>query len=90
MSKSLTGQLVAPVADEEDARASATAINEYPRDRHAVVSGVENGGGLSDTLSVEQAELLAEDSFAVFRDISPATETELPVIALPNAKEVIH
>lgn len=77
MSRSLTDHLVVPVANEEDARATATAVKEYPYDRITAVHVVEKGGGSPDKLSVEQAELLAEESFAAFREIVPDIETEI-------------
>lgn len=77
MSQSLTDHLVVPVANEEDARATATALKEYPYDRLTVVHVVEKGGGSPDKLSVEQAKMLAEDSFVAFRSIIPDIETEI-------------
>lgn len=77
MSQSLTDYLVVPVANEEDARATATVLKEYPYNQLTVVHVVEKGGGSPDKLSVEQAEMLAEDSFAAFREIISDIETEI-------------
>lgn len=77
MSKTLTEHLVVPVVNEEDARATATALEEYPYSRLTVVHVVEKAGGAPDKLSVEQAELLGEASFAAFREVIPEIETEI-------------
>ncbi|WP_343122531.1 universal stress protein [Haloferax sp. ATB1] len=76
MSDTLMNHLVVPVANDEDARATALALKRYPFDRITVVHVVEKAGGAPDKLSLEQAEALAEDSFAAFREILPDVETE--------------
>jgi len=77
MSGSLTAHLVVPVANEDDARATATALRKYPYDRVTVVHVVKKGGGAPDKLALEQAEGLAKDSFTAFRNITPDVETEI-------------
>lgn len=77
MSQSLTDNLIVPVATEEDARVTATALTEYPYDQLTVVHVVEKSAGAPDKLSLKQAELLAEESFAAFRTIIPDIKTEL-------------
>lgn len=77
MTHSLTNHLVVPVATAEDARATAIALTEYPYDQITVVHVVEKRHGFPDKLSVPQAETLAEDSFAAFREIVPDIETEI-------------
>ncbi|ELY82892.1 universal stress protein [Natrinema gari] len=77
MSHFLTAHLVVPVANAEDARATATALEECPYNRITVVHVVEKGGGVPDKIPLEQARSRAEDSFAAFREIVPNVETEI-------------
>ena len=77
MSQSLTTHLVVPVANEEDARATARCLREYPHGEVTVVHVVEKTGGAPDKLSLEQAEGLAEESFAAFQEVMPDIEAEL-------------
>lgn len=77
MPESFTDHLIVPVANEEDARATAIALQQYPHGRITVVHVVEKGDGAPDKLSVEQAQLLAEKSFTAFREILPNVDTEI-------------
>ena len=77
MSQSLTAHLVVPVANADDAHATARSLREYPHGEVTVVHVVEKTGGAPDKLSLEQAEMLATESFAAFREIIPDVETEL-------------
>lgn len=68
MGASLFQQVVVPIADEEDAAATAAALAPYV----AAVSGtviavhvIEKAGGAPDKASVEQRKLAADDMFAV-------------------------
>jgi nucleotide-binding universal stress UspA family protein len=77
MAQPLTAHLVVPVANEEDARATAISLAEYPHDRITVVHVIVKGGGSPDKLSLEQARELAQESFSAFREIIPDIETEI-------------
>ena len=77
MSQSLTAHLVVPVANADDARATARSLREYPHGEVTVVHVVEKTGGAPDKLSLEQAEGLAEESFVAFQEVMPDVEAEL-------------
>jgi len=77
MSQSLTAHLVVPVANADDARATARSLREYQHAEVTVVHVVEKAGGAPDKLSLEQAEELAEESFAAFQEVMPDVEAEL-------------
>ena len=77
MGQSLTTHLVVPVANEADARATARSLEEYPHGEVTVVHVVEKAGGAPDELSLEQAEEVAEESFAAFREVMSGVEAEL-------------
>jgi hypothetical protein len=71
MSQSLTAHLVVPVANADDAHATARSLREYPHGEVTVVHVVEKTGGAPDKLSLEQAERLAEESFVAFQGVMP-------------------
>ena len=77
MSQSLTAHLVVPVANADDARATARSLRGYPHGEVTVVHVVEKTGGAPDKLSLEQAEQLAEESFVAFQEVMPDVEAEL-------------
>lgn len=77
MHESLTGHLVVPVVNEEDARATARILTAYEYGQVTVVHVVEKGEGVPDKLPVEQAEKRAADAFAAFRDFIPEADEEI-------------
>lgn len=77
MPQILTKHLVVPVANEEDARTTAQALDSYEFDRVSVVHVIEKRDGGPDAIPLEQAEQQARDAFAAFREVIPSAEAEL-------------
>jgi hypothetical protein len=67
----LLADSVIPVADDDDARATARALTPYldGTGTVTVVYVVEKAGGAADKASVEQREIHAERAFDAFRDV---------------------
>jgi nucleotide-binding universal stress UspA family protein len=83
MPESLFQRVVVPVANREDARATATALAPYLESvsgRCLVVHVIEKAGGAPDKASVEQRELRADDIFEIveteFSKLESDIETE--------------
>lgn len=69
--KDLLGHVLVPVANEEDALATAEALEPYQPDRVTALHVVEKGGGVPDKTPVEQSKELAEESYAAVRTVFP-------------------
>jgi len=61
----LLDRVVLPVANDDDARATARALDGHEVGSALAVNVVEKAGGAPDKASVEQREEVAEEAFAV-------------------------
>ncbi|WP_348608835.1 universal stress protein [Halobaculum rarum] len=71
VSQELLAHVLLPVAHEEDALATATALEPYSPENVTALHVVEKGGGVPDKTPVEQSEELAEESYAAVRRVFP-------------------
>jgi nucleotide-binding universal stress UspA family protein len=67
----LLGHVLLPVAHEEDALATARALEPYGPERVTALHVVEKGEGTPDKTPVEQSEELATESYAAVRTVFP-------------------
>ena len=67
----LLGHVLLPVAHEEDALATAMALEPYDPKHVTALHVVEKGGGVPDKTPVEQSEELAAESYAAVRRVFP-------------------
>ncbi|ELZ47530.1 UspA domain protein [Halorubrum coriense DSM 10284] len=69
--QNLLGHVLLPVANEEDALATARALEPYAPERVTALHVVEKGDGVPDKTPVEQSEDLAAESYEAVRTVSP-------------------
>ncbi|SRR6056297_1402298 len=67
----LLAHVLLPVANEDDALATARALEPYGPERVTALHVVEKGGGVPDKTPVEQSEELAAESYAAIRTVFP-------------------
>ena len=69
--RNLLSHVLLPVANEEDALATARALEPYDPERVTALHVVEKGEGVPDKTPVEQSEELAAESYAAVRTVFP-------------------
>lgn len=67
----LLAHVLLPVANEEDALATATELEPYQPEYVTALHVVEKGEGVPDKTPVEQSEQVAEESYAAVRTVFP-------------------
>ncbi len=69
--RDLLAHVLLPVANEEDALRTASALEPYHPEHVTALHVVEKGGGAPDKTPVEQSEELAARSYAAVRTVFP-------------------
>ncbi len=69
--RALLAHVLLPVAHEDDALATATALEPYDPGHVTALHVVEKGGGVPDKTPVEQSEAMAADAYAAVRTVFP-------------------
>jgi len=72
--RDLLAHVLLPVATEEDAVATVTALKPYQPTRVTALHVVEKGGGVPDKTPVEQSEALAAEAYAAVRSVFPEAD----------------
>lgn len=76
MTQKLTQHVIVPVANEEDAAATAALLEPYEFEQITVLHVVEKGEGVPDKTPVEYSERVAAAAFKIFRETFSGAETE--------------
>ncbi|MFB6200795.1 MAG: universal stress protein [Halorhabdus sp.] len=71
----LLDHVLLPVADDDDALATARALEPYDPSHVTVMHVVEKGGGVPDKTPVEQSEAVAEAAYDAVRSVFPDADT---------------
>ena len=74
MTDLINGHVLVPVANPNDARATAAALEPYHSGRVTVFHVIEKGEGVPDKTPVEQSETLAAESLEAFQEQFPDAE----------------
>jgi nucleotide-binding universal stress UspA family protein len=69
--RDLLAHVVLPVANEEDALATATALEPYQPTQVTTLHVVEKGDGVPDKTPVEESEQRADECYAAVRTVFP-------------------
>ncbi len=73
--RDLLGHVLVPVANEDDALATATALQPYQPDRVTVTHVVEKGEGVPDKSPIAQSEAIAAEAYDALHSVFPDADT---------------
>jgi len=73
----LLGHVLLPVANEDDAAATAAALEPYDPERVTALHVVEKGEGVPDKTPVEQSKEVAAASFSAVEAVFPDAGAEI-------------
>lgn len=73
----LTDHVLVPVANVEDAQATADTLTAYQFEDITVLHVVEKGEGVPDKKPMEQSEEIAAEAFEKFKETFPDAKSEI-------------
>ncbi|WP_138004611.1 universal stress protein [Halalkalirubrum salinum] len=74
--ENILAHVLLPVANEDDALATARALEPYAPAQVTTLHVVEKGEGVPDKTPVEQSEKMAEESYAAIRSVFPDADDQ--------------